>query len=500
MADEYTAGMWIDTNIDNGVANQIAELVECCTGSGSIGCFAQNSAGKPVLLSCQHVLFPNDLAPSGAATFQPRFSSCCSGNEIARQWIDPQQFKRGRYMGGYMAPPNWAHVLVRWRGVQCSPSAVPNGFAPSVTDCAMAVLNMPGMKFRNIWKYKVGGQVKEVPLKGFYSGGYRDAEGFYYPDFGVNKGPPFGTLPAPADYLRVYSERLGRVVYGTALSLAGGGEAPPPEDPQRLRFVNGIGSPDEGPSMSCQLMFLPRPDPDPSKPTVEMAYKSWAGTGPDHGDSGTMVINADNMIVGMITTRVTPSELFSEEVVASTWELRNVNAIALFTPIQDIVTLLKVTIPGAPNPWASSVPAHGSRILVMNPSEQTLRQSGFARLREGLQRSRRGRLILGKINVHGRELRFMFQRVRELAASWKHVNGPAFMHHGLRSVCEPGHVVPQMIDGVSRRDLLEAVLPIIERHASPRLRRDLVRYRAWAVHVLLSVQTVDEVIDVASNR
>src|SRR5262245_60308019 len=137
MADEYTAGMWIDTNIDNGVNNQIAEFVECCIGSGSIGCFALSADGKPVLLSVQHVLFPNDLAPSTAATFQPRFSSCCSGDKIAKQWIDPKQLKRGRYMGGYKSPPLWARVLVRYHGVQTDPSNVPNGFAPTVTDCAM---------------------------------------------------------------------------------------------------------------------------------------------------------------------------------------------------------------------------------------------------------------------------------------------------------------------------------------------------------------------------
>lgn len=482
--------MWIDTNIDNGISNQIAELVECCSGSGSIGCFALSRTGKPVLLSCQHVLFPNDLAPKNAATFQPRYSSCCSGDKIARQWIDPAHFSNGRYLN-YLRPPPWAKVLVRYHGIATDPSTVPNGFAPAVTDCAMAVLVKPGMKFRNVWRYKVDGQFKEVPLKGFYAGD---------DDFGVKKGPPFGTLPAQADYLRIYSERLGRVVYGTVLGRPGGAEAPEPGDPQRLLYHHGIGDPQESPPICRQLMFLPRPDPDPSKLTVESAYKGWGGKGPDHGDSGTMVINSDNMIVGMLTTAVKPNEVFAEEDVKSTWELFTVNNIALFTPIRDVVSLLDVTIPAAPNPWASSVPTHGSPVLAMDTAhEQMQRQQGFERLREGLRRIRLGKLILGKINVHGRELRFMFQRVRELAAAWKHVRGPAFMHHGLRSVCEPEHIVPLAIDGVSRRDLIEAVLPIIEQHASPRLRRDLARYGRWAEHLLLRAQTVDDVIDLASK-
>jgi len=82
MVDEYTAGMWIDTNIDNSFRNQLQELAEFCRGSGTLGCFALNSEGKPVLLSCQHVLFPNDLAPDKAATFQPRYSCCCGGAPV----------------------------------------------------------------------------------------------------------------------------------------------------------------------------------------------------------------------------------------------------------------------------------------------------------------------------------------------------------------------------------------------------------------------------------
>jgi hypothetical protein len=490
MADEYTAGMWIDTNIDNGVSNQIAELVECCSGSGSIGCFALSSTGKPVLLSCHHVLFPNDLAPGSAATFQPRYSSCCSGDEIAKQWTDPAHLSKGRYVND-MKPPPFATVRVRDGNFDVLPSQVKNGHDPVITDCAMAVLTKPGMKFRNVWRYKVDGQFKEVPLNGFYASD---------DDFGVKKGPPFGTLPAKADYVRLYSERLGRVVYGTVLGRKNDGEAPEPDDPQRLLYKNGVGNPHDSRPICRQLVFLPRPDPDPSKPTVEAAYKAWSGKGPDHGDSGTMVINSDNMIVGMITTAVKPSEIFSDEVVRSTWELLNVNNIALFTPIRNIVELLKVTIPGAPRPWASSVPAHGIGLLAMDTQhEQALRQKCLARLREGLSRSRRGRLILGKINVHGRELRFMFQRVRALAAAWKQVNGPAFMHHGLRSVCEPGHIVPQMIDGASRVDLIRAVLPIIEEHASPQLKRDLVRYGPWAEDLLLSAHTADDVVVMASN-
>jgi len=492
MVDEYTAGMWIDTNIDNSFRNQLQELAEFCRGSGTLGCFALNSEGKPVLLSCQHVLFPNDLAPDKAATFQPRYSCCCGGDQIAKQWIDKAKFKNGRYLGGYKIPPDSATVKVIYHGVITVWEGVPNGFQPTVTDCAMAVLTRPGMKFRNVWKYKVDGQVVEIPLNGFHVETSRQ-------DYGVKKGPPLGTLPTPAQYVRVYSEQLGRVVYGTVLDMHGTGVSES-EDPEGFLYPNGIGNPDEAPPICRQLMFLPRPDPDPSKPTVELAYKNWSGRGPDHGDSGTMVINDKNMIVGMITTAVTPAEIFGEDNVRSEWELLNVKTIALFTPIRDIVELLKVTIPASPKPWAGSVPAHGSNVLEMNGrKEQALRESGFARLRDGLRRSRRGRLFLGKIGVHGRELRFMFERVRELSVSWNHLNGPAFVHHASQSICDPEHIFPRTINGVSREDLILTILPIVERHASPQLRRDLARHGGWIEQSLLSVQTADEFVDDVAN-
>lgn len=485
---EYTAGMWIDTNIDNGVDQQLLEFFDCCGGSGTIGCFAQRSDGTPVLLSCQHVLFPHDHAPTDARTYQPRFSSCCSGDEIARQWTDPTKFTDGRYMGGYSPPPAFARVMVRHHGTSMQPGQVPNGFYPTVTDCAMAVLTKPGMEFRNVWKYSQGGSVVEVPLAGFHAGS----------DLGVVRGPALGTLPDPNMYLRVYSERLGRVVYGTALSVPAGVDPPPPDDPDRLLYPNGVGDPTAAPSICRQMMFLPRPDPNPSVSFAE-AYATWGGRGPNHGDSGTMVINAANEIVGMIVAGVRPDEVFGES--ASTIvELADVQAISMFTPIRDIVSLLDVHIPASPNPWASSIPARGARVFAMPGAEleETARQRGLARMRDGLRRSRRGRLILGKIGLHGRELRFMFSRVRALAVAWQHLKGPAFMHHGIRSLREPGYVVPQNIDGVSRRKLIETLLPIIEQHASPRLLRDLAHHRAFAEQVVFGAQTLDDVIDIAA--
>jgi hypothetical protein len=496
MTDEYTAGMWIDTNIDNGFGNQLAELIECCSGTGTLGCFAQDKDGNPVLLSCHHVLFSDDHAPDAGRVFQPRYSCCCGGDEIAKQVIaDPSQLKNGLYSGGYSSPPADATVKVIYHGVITDPWNVPNGFTPTVTDCAMATLTKKAMKYRNVWKYSVGGQAKEVELKGFYDPTPDDP-------VGVKKGPALGTLPTTDQYIRTYSERLGRMVYGSVLGLPGSSAGPPPpDDPQRLLYPNGVGDPTTGHPICRQLMFLPRPDPDPTKTTVADAYAGFSGLGPDHGDSGTMVINSDNMIVGMIVALLKPNEIFTADTVSGNVELSSISGISMFTPISNIVALLGVKMPASPSPFAGTVPSKGARVFVPGSRDldESARQRGLARLREGLRTSRRGRLVLGKIAQHGRELRLMFHRVRALASAWQHFRGPGFLHHGIRSVQQPGHPIPHRIDGVTRRELADALLPIVERHASLPLRRDLAKYGAWAIEKLIALDAIDDAIDAVAT-
>lgn len=507
MKDLYTAGIWIDTNLPpKSGFEKFSNFFNCCGGTGTLGVYAKltsgtdlngkDVSGKTVLLTCQHVVFPEDNTTSASAIFQPRYSSCCSGDQIAVPVIDKSQYVNGHYVGGYKSPPPEATIRVKYHNQTTTIDHVPvnERYTPpiSVTDCLAAVL-APGVKFQNVWKgVNDRGKTVDIALKGAYSGGMGD--------YGVKKGPSTpGTLPTMDQYVRVYSERLGKVVYGTIAYLPGTldpGSAPA-DDPQRLLYPDANGEPTLGTAIARQLMFLARPDPDPTK-SFEAQYDSWSGKAPDHGDSGTVVINSDGLIVGMIASLLETKAVMGANMPI---EFAAVPNMSLFTPIADVLSQLNVTIPNDANGWSGAQPSEGARVFVpgWRDDEQSAQKRGLERLREGLRKSRRGRWMMEKIGRHGRELRFMFARVRELSSAWQRLRGPAFMHHGVRSVERPGHRVPHMIDGVSRRKLVETLLPIVEQHASPPLKRDLARHRQWAIETLLDLAAVDDVIDAVAR-
>jgi hypothetical protein len=125
--------------------------------------------------------------------------------------------------------------------------------------------------------------------------------------------------------------------------------------------------------------------------------------------------------------------------------------------------------------------------------EREAQQRAVQRLREGLRATRRGRLLLGKVGQHRREVRRLLTTVRAISAAWHELGGAAFYQHAVRSAQDPAHMIPMSINGVTRERLIDVLLPLFARHGSPELRRDIERYRSWGVDMALSVTTIDEV-------
>lgn len=468
----YTAGMTIETNYN--------------AGPGSLGCFARDAGGKPVLLSCSHVIFAEFLVVGDMRVFAPDYSSCCSGGDpIARPIFDPNLKARsdteGGVVGGYLNGTwtggfNWIPTRVRGPGGTNIPGNA------SEVDCAIARLN-PGVRFHNVWRVRQGSAVTEIPLKGAVTDG-----------LGIGKGPALGTAPTEQQYARAYGGMSERLVYGTMVSTPP--DIPHADDPDRLLFRWGISdSSDQAQGIKTsvnQFLMLPRPTPKPGQSLAE-SYRQGERLGFLPGDSGSLVINHQNQVIGMII-RITPIETLTP-VDRSLMEFADVKNFAVVTPIQRILEHLQIEIPAVDAGWSGTAPSAGP-VALSHPAADGSRRAerhGLERLREGLRASVRGRLLLGKIGQHRREVRRLLTSVRPIAAAWRHFNGPAFYHHCVLSVREPGHLVPDQVNGVHRQDLLDALLPLLDRHAGPALRRDLRRYGPAITSALLPVGTVHDV-------
>jgi hypothetical protein len=178
------------------------------------------------------------------------------------------------------------------------------------------------------------------------------------------------------------------------------------------------------------------------------------------------------------------------------FEIEAVDNIGIVNQIGKVLDRLDLEIPADPQGYSGTSPSSGNRARVFMPGPapvELAHRRGVDRLRAALQCSRRGRLLLGKVEQHHREVRRLLAGVRRIGVAWRELQGAAFFNHCLRSLREPGHRIPTSINGVSRDHAAGLLLPLFVEHASPALRRDIERYRAWAVSTLLLVAALDEV-------
>lgn len=471
----YTAGASIETNHHDG--------------TGTLGGFAQDKDGNPVLLSCSHVLFPGFQVIANLKVYSPDYSSCCSGGDPigmpvfnrnqpaqpdgAGGWV--RGYQDGTWTGGF----TWISAKVNVMGATVDGDA-------SETDCAIARLD-PGIRFQNVWQVQQGNQVTSIPIAGTVSDG-----------LGIGKGPPLGTAPSADQYVRVYSAVTGRLKYGTMIST------PPADihhfdDPDQIIYRWGIAddkdSSDGAKTNVNQFLILPRPTPAPGQ-SLQASYSNGEPLTFQSGDSGSLVINSDNLVVGMIIRKYAIDKI--TKIDRSVMEFAKVGALGIATPIQSILDLLGISIPAASGGWSGTVPSAGPALAVSAAgprlsTAQTAQQHGVAQLREGMLTSLMGRLLLGKIEQHRREVRGLLSSVRPIAVAWHNLNGAGFFNHCLQGVQTPGHPIPTSINGVTRVQLAEIMMPLFARHAGPALRRDIERYGWRLASALLAIETIDDV-------
>jgi hypothetical protein len=472
----YTAGMTIETNANKG--------------PGTIGGFGRDASGHPVLISCSHVLFPGFKALSNTRVYSPNYSpSFCNGDPIARPVFDvaKQASDEGvveGWVGGYHAGTwtggfNWIAAKVNVDGHKMRGHA-------SETDCAAARLD-PGVRFSNAWQINLSGTVSTIPLKGAVTD-----------SLGIGKGPELGTAPTEQQYVRLYSAEHETLQYGTMLFRPTlGRDVPEAGDPDNLLYRSGIGNlNDAGVGSKAnvnQLLILPRPTPVAGQ-SYQDGYRNGESLDIDEGESGSFVINSDNLIIAMLIRRIDPTQVLTD---TSALELRDVVHLGLATPIGKVLANLNVTIPSDPDGWSGTVPASGprtARVIGASLDAQTARRrQAVAQLRGDLHTSVRGRLLLGKIGQHRREVRRLMTTVRPIAVTWRALAGPAYLAACLRSLDNPGHRIPASINGVPRERLLAAMAALFGKYGSDPLRRDIERYEGLLTGALLPLTTLHEV-------
>jgi hypothetical protein len=434
---------------------------------GALGCFAKKG-NDVVLLSAAHVLFAqNDMAATPQlGIYQPNYSCCCGG---------------GAKIG--VTQLSWTDGFR------------PSGAGTFDTDCAIARLPAK-VQYSNT-----------IPQIGMITGAGPD------PGPGMLL-PNFTTKPSDQQLVRMFSplKERGGLRYGTIFRVKPGGapsplSAGPFQDPsdkaeQMLPSAN-------------QFLILPRLAPVANETSADYAarYNAFVNAGAlltfsEVGDSGSVVV--DNQagsvnVIGLLIRQYPASDLRAQLRAAGQPippVLQAVSNLGIATPISNVLAQMHISIPSR---LSGTVPAAGRPIHVFMPpmafdADLPAVDVGIERLRRRLIETSRGRLIVAKFEQHRTEASRLVNTVRHVTATWARYQGPAFMHHCVRSLRDPTHAVPATINGASFAELLEHMRKMLLRYGSPQLRRDIVRLGRFATELLNSVSKVHDLPSAVKKR
>jgi hypothetical protein len=167
----YTAGVKIETN--HGKL------------PGTLGGYAEDSSGRPVLVTCSRNLFPAFKIVDNMRVYSPDYSkTCCGGDPIATPVFDARNRhnRTARWLGRRLPQhlDRWLQLDRAGQGRQWNGRRGPAGHqkgSASEVDCAAALLD-PGIKFHNVWYAKqFGGPTLEIPIVGAVTEGLESSKG-----------------------------------------------------------------------------------------------------------------------------------------------------------------------------------------------------------------------------------------------------------------------------------------------------------------------------------
>jgi hypothetical protein len=196
----------------------------------------------------------------------------------------------------------------------------------------------------------------------------------------------------------------------------------------------------------------------------------------NRGDSGSIVVNELDEIVGLIYGMSNPTSA-------------TINSIA--THIATVLTALS----GAGQAITlSNTPAGGGS----DPTPLTRRRVTGTRLDDILERTLErdpdDEPLVQALRLHFDEMLDLVNHHRAVTVAWHRKQGPAFLGAFMRSVKEPEYRIPQEIDGISRQHALTAMSVILEEYGSPALKAAIQQYGMAVLYTCGRYDTVEEIV------
>lgn len=206
------------------------------------------------------------------------------------------------------------------------------------------------------------------------------------------------------------------------------------------------------------------------------------------GDSGAVVVNEHNEIVGLMHSRTSstpggdPTEL-TKFIIAS--------------PIGAVMEALQIDIPSA----VPASPSHGEALLAV-PEEPAgpvlapqITDPELLRFQRLVRSSELGGVLHDSGFRHGSEVVHLVHHCRPVTVAWHRGQGPAWAAHLINSARDPEYRMPEDVKGVTQEMLLRRMAEALAKHGSDALRADLETHGPAALSLLSGVAGVPDLLD-----
>lgn len=202
----------------------------------------------------------------------------------------------------------------------------------------------------------------------------------------------------------------------------------------------------------------------------------------DHGDSGSVIINLNNKIVGLLfaSGKNVPVNGVDQPFVS------------LANHIGDVFAALNIRIAYSPDIVTNA----GDTLLEVPPDTQEAPiPEPYRALRERFQQQPGTAALFALAERHSQEIIDLVNRRRPVLVTWRRAHGPALLAALMIAVRDGHHRLPAAVQGVSLHEALERMRLVLAQHGSPELQA-LMRSEVAAIvaDVLKASTRVDELI------
>jgi hypothetical protein len=185
----------------------------------------------------------------------------------------------------------------------------------------------------------------------------------------------------------------------------------------------------------------------------------------DVGDSGAVVINAANKIVGMVFAG-------GKDVAGAP-----AGFLTVANHIADVLNELNIRIPYGAEVKVTA----GARMMDAPVVTEARIPEPYRALRERMQARAATALLFNLGQAHAAEIMQLINHCRPVTVAWHRVQGPALLATLMGAVRDGHYRIPERVKGVALNEALARLREVLAQHGSPELRATMARAEASAV-------------------